>query len=475
MNNCTITAIATPPGSGGIGVIKISGSKSASIAAAIFKKANPTPNLRKHPHPVRLSDTPPSFVSHSLTYGYVVDPDSGQKIDEVLLTYMKAPRTYTREDIVEIQAHSGSVGLRAIMEMVLKQGAQLAEPGEFTKRAFLNGRIDLTQAEAVVDVINAKTETALNIATSQLNGKMKLDIESLRNRLTDTLCEIEAGIDFPDDVDGISDPKAIAQTLRKPILQSLDTLIKQYDSADILKDGLRLSVVGRPNVGKSSLLNRLIQRERAIVTAIPGTTRDLIEENFSINGIPIVITDMAGLHQTDDPIEVIGMNKAHESIQNSNLILFMVDSSQALTLEDRQIFERYRTKKIIVVINKIDLSDSATALKLPTSWKAIPAVRISALHDIGIDGLKETIEKLVWEEVGYDPETLIIPNLRHKTALEISRKAINRAIQGIGETRPFELVALDIKEAIDRLGEIMGINVREDILDQIFNRFCIGK
>ena len=456
-------------------MIKISGPKSAAIAASIFKKAN-VPRKPGNPlHPARLSETPTAFASHRLTYGHVVDPDSGQKIDEVLLTFMKAPRTYTREDVVEIQAHSGSVGMRAIMELVLKQGARLAEPGEFTKRAFLNGRIDLTQAEAVIDIINAKTETALNIATSQLNGKLKLDIERLRNLLTDTLTEIEAGIDFPDDVDEISDPKAIAQTLQKPILQSLDALIKQYDSADILKDGLRLSVVGRPNVGKSSLLNRLIQKERAIVTAIPGTTRDLIEENFSINGIPVVITDMAGLHKTDDPIEVIGINKAHESIQNSNLVLFMVDGSQSLTLEDRQIFERYRAKTIIVVINKIDLTQPDTGLKLPTSWKATPAVRISALYGIGIDGLKETIEKLVWDEIGYDPETLIIPNLRHKTALEISHEAVKRAIRGIDETRPFELVALDIQEAIDRLGEIMGINVREDILDQIFNRFCIGK
>jgi tRNA modification GTPase len=475
MNNCTITAIATPPGSGGIGVIKISGSKSGSIAAAIFKKVHLNHTVRKHQHPPRLTDTQPSFKSHRLTYGYIVDPDSGKKLDEVLLTFMKAPRTYTREDIVEIQAHAGSVGLRAIMELVLKQGARLAEPGEFTKRAFLNGRIDLTQAEAVIDIINAKTETALNIATSQLNGKMKLDIERLRNCLTDILTEIEAGIDFPDDLEGISDPKQIAKTLQKPILQSLDALIKQFDSADILKDGLRLSVVGRPNVGKSSLLNRLIQKERAIVTAIPGTTRDLIEENFSIDGIPIVVTDMAGLHQTDDPIEVIGINKAHESIQNSNLILFMVDSSQPLTPEDWHIFERYRTKKIIVVINKIDLTDPGAGLNLPDPWKSIPAVRISALHDIGIDDLKKTIEYLVWNEMDYDPETLIIPNMRHKIALEISRKAVNSAMQGIGETRPFELVALDIQEAIDRLGEIIGINVREDIMDQIFNRFCIGK
>jgi tRNA modification GTPase len=475
MNNFTIAAIATPPGSGGIGVIKISGSKAAPIAASIFQRANSKDSPRKDPLLPRLSDTELSFKSHALYYGYVTDLDSGKKIDEVLLTFMKAPRTYTREDVVEIQAHSGSIGLRAIMELVLRQGARLAEPGEFTKRAFLNGRIDLTQAEAVIDVINAKTDTALNIATSQLDGKMKFGIERLRIRLLEIFTEIEAGIDFPDDVDEIADPNNITGILQHHILQSLDGLIKQCDSADILRDGLRLSVVGRPNVGKSSLLNRLIQKERAIVTSIPGTTRDLIEETFSINGIPIVITDMAGLHQTDDPIEVIGINKAHESIQNSNLILFMVDSSQLLTPADWQIYEMYRKRNIILVINKIDLLNSGAGFDLPVSWQAIPAARISALHDIGIDGLKETIESLVWNDIVYDPETLIIPNIRHKIALEKSREAVASAILGISEDRPFELIAIDIQEAINRLGEIMGINVREDVMDQIFSRFCIGK
>ena len=277
------------------------------------------------------------------------------------------------------------------------------------------------------------------------------------------------------DVDDIADSDNIAGILQHHIRQSLDGLIKQCDSADILKDGLRLSVVGRPNVGKSSLLNRLIQKERAIVTSIPGTTRDLIEETFSINGIPIVITDMAGLHQTDDPIEVIGINKAHESIQNSNVILFMVDSSQALSPADWQIYERYRKKNIILVINKIDLLNPSAGFDLPASWQSVPAARISALHDIGIDDLKKTIERLVWNDITYDPETLIIPNLRHKIALEKSREAVSNAIQELKGNRPFELIAIDIQAAINWLGEIMGINVREDIMDQIFSRFCIGK
>ena len=268
-------------------MIKISGSKALPIAASIFQRAHSNDNPRKHLPQTRLSDTKSFFKSHAFYYGYIKDPDNGKKIDEVLLTFMRAPRTYTREDVVEIQAHSGSIGLRAIMELVLRQGARLAEPGEFTKRAFLNGRLDLTQAEAVIDVINAKTDTALHIATSQLDGKMKFGIEGLRNRLLEILTEIEAGIDFPEDVAEIADPNNITGILQHHILQSLDGLIKQSDSANILRDGLRLSVIGRPNVGKSSLLNRLIQKERAIVTSIPGTTRDLIEETFSIKGFNI--------------------------------------------------------------------------------------------------------------------------------------------------------------------------------------------
>jgi len=475
MNNFTIAAIATPPGRGGIGVIKISGSKALPIAASIFQRAHSNDNPRKHLPQTRLSDTKSFFKSHAFYYGYIKDPDNGKKIDEVLLTFMRAPRTYTREDVVEIQAHSGSIGLRAIMELVLRQGARLAEPGEFTKRAFLNGRLDLTQAEAVIDVINAKTDTALHIATSQLDGKMKFGIEGLRNRLLEILTEIEAGIDFPEDVAEIADPNNITGILQHHILQSLDGLIKQCDSAIILRDGLRLSVIGRPNVGKSSLLNRLIQKERAIVTSIPGTTRDLIEETFSINSIPIIITDMAGLHKTDDPIEVIGINKAHESIQNSDLILFMVDSSQPLTPADRQIYEKYRKRDLILVINKIDLLNNGAGFDLPDSWQSVPAARISALHDIGIDGLKETIESLAWNDIAYDQETLIIPNMRHKIALEKSRDAVSGAILGISQGRPLELIAIDIQESIHRLGEILGINVREDIMDQIFSRFCIGK
>ncbi|UCH22966.1 MAG: tRNA uridine-5-carboxymethylaminomethyl(34) synthesis GTPase MnmE [Deltaproteobacteria bacterium] len=475
MKNSTIAAIATPPGSGGIGVIKISGPGSLPIADAIFKRTHSNSNHLSDQTSLQRNESPVSFKSHMLYYGHIVNPDNGRMIDEVLLTSMKAPRTYTREDVVEIQSHAGSVGLRAIMELVLRQGARLAEPGEFTKRAFLNGRIDLTQAEAVIDVINAKTDTALNMAATQLNGQMKAGIESMRNWLTEILAEIEAAIDFPDDVGEIVDVKKTIRVIQQGVVQPLNDLIKQYDSASILRDGIKLSVVGRPNVGKSSLLNRLVQKDRAIVTSIPGTTRDLIEETFNINGIPIVITDTAGLHETNDPIEVIGINKAHESIENADLILFMIDCSHPLTPADRQIYEKYQNRKMILIINKIDLIKDGAEFEIPAAWKTATTVRISVLYDIGINDLKDRIEHLALNGIEYNLEALIIPNIRHKLALEESLKALSAATQAISENRPLELIALDIKEAIDRLGDIIGVNVREDVIDQIFSRFCIGK
>jgi tRNA modification GTPase len=475
MENHTIAAIATPPGSGGIGVIKISGANALPIVSAFFRKANSTPSHRKDHLPPHKNGARLSLESRRLYYGHVNDPDTGKTIDEVLVTFMKAPRTYTREDVVEIQAHSGSVGLRSIMELVLRQGARLAEPGEFTKRAFINGRIDLTQAEAVIDVINAKTKTALKIAASQLNGRMKTGIETMRSRLLEILTEIEAGIDFPEDISEGSTADKTIQVLQKDVRQPLDGLIKQCDSATVLRDGLRLAVVGRPNVGKSSLLNRLVQKDRAIVTSIPGTTRDVIEETFNIQGIPILIMDTAGLHETQDPIEVMGINKAHESIEKSDLILFMVDCSQSLTPADTMIYQAYQNRKMIIVINKIDLIENDIGFDVPISWGTTPRVRISALHDIGISHLKDSIETLVLNDFEYDPQALIIPNIRHKQALVESLEAVSKAIQGLRENRPYELIAIDVQQALDRLGEIIGINVREDVMDQIFSRFCIGK
>lgn len=471
MDNPTIAAVATPIGRGGIGIIRISGEKALRIAATIFKRSRLASD-----HNADICDLSfARFKSYRLYHGYVVDPANGRRLDEVLLAIMKAPRSYTGEDVVEIQAHSGHVVLSSILELVLKNGARLAEPGEFTKRAYINGRIDLTQAEAVVDIINARTNKALEIAFTQLKGDMRMSVETIRDLLSDVFAEINASIDFPDDVTEIVDLDTAIKTLQDKVVARLKELIELYENAHVLRDGLKLVVVGRPNVGKSSLMNRLLQKERAIVTSTPGTTRDFIEEPLGIRGIPVIITDTAGLHETDDPVEVIGIKKTYEHTDLSDLVLFMLDASCRITEEDYKIYERISDRTLIIVINKSDLVDDKHRLDMPDSWINIPRVKISALYNQGLDRLKDLIAEISLSEQGFDIEHAIIPNLRHKTALEKSLRAASSAVEGMRMRTHFELIAIDIKEAMDSLGEITGVNANEDMLDKIFSRFCIGK
>ena len=388
---------------------------------------------------------------------------------------MSAPHTYTREDVVEINTHSGHVVLAATLELVLKQGARLAEPGEFTKRAYLSGRIDLTQAEAVVDIINSRTDKALEIAASQIRGDLKQKVEAIRDILLESLTEIEAAIDFPEDVEDIvKDGKAVAVIANKAI-EPLKELIQQYKEAHILRDGIKMAVVGKPNVGKSSLMNRLIQNDRAIVTSIPGTTRDLIEETLNIGGIPVVVADTAGLHETDDPVEVIGIQKTEEYINRSDLVLFMIDASEPLAREDHRIYETIHNKRSVLVLNKIDLVNNKDGPDLPDTWEQTPAVKISALYGEGLGALKDLIVKIVMGGFQLEAENATIPNLRHKIALERCLQLTASAVAAINNKTPFELIAIDIQEAINALGEIVGLTTREDVIDQIFSRFCIGK
>ena len=467
----TIAAIATPMGSGGIGIIKISGKDAFSIAASIFQ--------RSCDPPYELQDrTPPFFSSlrsHRLYHGHIVNTENGKVLDEVLVSKMEAPRTYTREDIVEINTHSGHVVLGSILDLVLKSGARLAEPGEFTKRAYLNGRIDLTQVEAVIDIINSRTEKSLEIATSQIKGELKTTIESIRSTLLDILTDAEAAIDFPDDVGEIIHADEAIEVLEKKVIEVLKKLVDQYENARYFRDGLKMAVIGRPNVGKSSLMNRLIQQDRVIVTPIPGTTRDLIEETLNIHGIPVVIADTAGLHDTDDPVEVIGIEKTQEYINGSDLILFMMDASDPLTGDDIKIFETAKQKRLIMVINKIDLVEDDFDIAIPDPWGDIPRVNISALYARGLERLKDLIAQLATGENPIEVRNRIVPNLRHKIALEKSLELAVSAAQEVRNGTPFELIAIDIREAIDRLGEIIGVSAREEVLDQIFSRFCIGK
>lgn len=474
MDDSTIAAIATPTGIGGIGIIKISGQDAVSIAISLFQ-----PSCRRE----LFSKKGISVQSHHLYHGHITDPENGHLLDEVLLTIMRSPRSYTREDVVEIQAHSGHVVLRSILNLVLKKGARLAEPGEFTKRAYINGRIDLTQAEAVIDIINAKTDKALEFAVAQIRGNMRAQIESVKDALLNILAGTEAAIDFPEDIEEDADMEAILDTLQNEVIHPLNDLIGHYKNAHFLRDGLKTLIVGRPNVGKSSLLNALIRKERAIVTPVPGTTRDAIEEILNIRGIPIIITDTAGMHETDDPIEILGIGKTREYIDEADLILFVTDLSEPFADDDHKIYETIRHKIFVIVANKSDLVDEGFYPDIPDFWKLsnpdredqnIRVIKTSAIYKKGTDALMDFIADRFMGE--YQGNNAVIPNLRHKMALEKSLQAVTAAAEGIHKGTPSELISIDIKEAIDVLGEITGTVIKEaDVLDQIFNRFCIGK
>ncbi len=475
MKDSTITAVATPPGRGGIGIIKISGKDALSIAESIFVKRKRNSLSAEKGINKSCSKKTKYFESHKLYLGNIVNKEKEKNIDEVLLSVMKAPNSYTKEDVVEINAHSGHIALNEILKLVIERGARLAQPGEFTKRAFINGRIDLTQAEAVIDIINAKTKIALEIASSQVAGKMKKRVGLIRETLINILTEIDAAIDFPDEVGDDLNINRIKRRIDQEALKPIEKLLDNFEKGHVIKEGIRLVVAGKPNVGKSSLMNSMANKERAIVTSFPGTTRDVIEESININGIPAIISDTAGLHDSSDPVEVLGIRKAYEHINVSDIILFMIDASEKLTKEDYRIQKDFKFKEMILVINKIDLVKEDSIIKIPEKWKNIKKVKISALYDRGIDELKKIIEKVYLGDFGNSIQNRIIPNLRHKAEIEKCLKSILRVKHGLKDEEPFELIAIDIKEAIDCLENIIGVSVKEEVLDRIFNRFCIGK
>jgi len=459
MNDSTIAAVATPIGAGGIGIIKISGQNALPIASHIFRSSHSSISNTEDKDSADIS----SFKSHHLYHGYIVDPENRRVVDEVLLAVMLAPHSYTREDVVEIQAHSGPVVLRSILDLVLKHGA------------YINGRIDLTQAEAVIDIINARTNKSLEIATTLIKGEMQLCIERISDYLFNFLAKINAAIDFPEDVEEIINVDRITDVFQNDIINTIKDLIGQYDNGHILRDGIKLVIVGKPNVGKSSLMNCLIKKERSIVTAVPGTTRDLIEESFSLSGMPVIIADTAGLHDTDDPVEVIGINKAKDYIDCSDLILFIIDGGSILTHGDHEIFKMINTRNSILIINKSDLFSDRHTVNTPDNWRKMPRVEISALYNRGLDELKDLIVKISLGENSFDPQAVIIPNLRHKLILDRCLVSLSSAVNGLNRGSPLELIAIDVKEVVDSLGEITGGSADNDVIDQIFSRFCIGK
>jgi tRNA modification GTPase len=477
-NSDTIAAIATSGGKGGIGIIKISGLNAFAAARAIFKpieRPQDSNAVATSAHQGREGHKAFEFESHRLYYGHIRDPENGELLDEVLLSAMKAPQTYTREDVVEINAHGGAMVLHAILQLVLKKGARLAEPGEFTQRAFANGRIDLTQAEAVIDVINARTQKSLQLAAAQVSGKLRKQITSIRDGLIDLLTRIEAAIDFPDDVAEFIQTEDTLKSLQGKVLKPLKRLIRNYVDAHVFRDGLAVAVVGRPNAGKSSLLNQLVQKDRAIVTDVPGTTRDVIEETLNLEGIPVIISDTAGVHHTDNPVEKIGIEKTLEHVNGSDLVLFMIEANRPLGPEDHLIYDQINSKPTIIVFNKIDLIQEGNETVLPVNWRFDDKVRISALYDQGIDQLKDKVVKMAGGQNRLDFSGVIVPNLRHKMLLETSLDAAESVIEQLQNGTSCDLVAIHLQEAIDALGIISGDNVKVDVLNEIFSRFCVGK
>ncbi len=499
MENDTIAAISTPIGFGGIGIIKISGKKALSIATSIFKRSSNKSRKISTSVSKQLPNSPlltaglaneletesipfgrnfhpacgGELQSHRLYHGNIINPENAKTIDEVLLSVMKAPHSYTKEDVVEINVHSGIVVLKTILDLVLSKGARLAEPGEFTKRAFLNGRIDLTQAEAVIDLINAKSGKALEIANAKAGGDLRFYIQDIIKALTEILIKIDAAIDFPEDVE-ILDLTTAIYTVERDIIQALKKLIADYDEGHILREGLRVVIAGRPNVGKSSLMNQLLKKDHAIVTSVPGTTRDILEETLIVSGIHTIITDTAGLHDSDDPVEMIGMKKTREKIKEADVILFMVDAVTAFKKTDYEIYESIKEIPAILVINKIDLVSEDCDIKINDEIKMLPVARISALYNIGIDSLKEKIKNIFKNKTNHYSFD-IIPNMRQKIALDKSIYSVELFVNGLQSGLPFEIVSIDLKDAIESLKEVLGLKIKEDILDQIFSRFCIGK
>ncbi|MDQ7028676.1 MAG: tRNA uridine-5-carboxymethylaminomethyl(34) synthesis GTPase MnmE [Ardenticatenia bacterium] len=453
----TIAAIATPLGEGGIGIVRLSGPDALAILRRIFR-------------PVRGGGPTWQPISRRLTYGHVVDPTTDQVVDEVMAVYMRAPRTYTRQDMVELHAHGGFVPLRAVLTVVLSQGARLAEPGEMTLRAFLNGRLDLAQAEAVLDAVRARTEAGLQAAMRQLGGHLSAEIGAARQRVLDVLAHLTALIDFPeDDVP----PQDIVPAL-EAVIRHLERLLRHADKGILLREGVRVAIVGRPNVGKSSLLNRLLRHDRAIVTDVPGTTRDVLEETLNVRGIPVVVVDTAGIRHTEDVVEAIGVERSRTAIAQADLVLLVVDASQPLTPEDAAIAAEVEGRPAIVVLNKMDLPAMLTPDAVPLLPTA-PRVSLSAVTGEGIDELENTLFALVTGGAVMPAHTALVTNPRHKAALQHALEHVCAALETYRAGLPPDLITVDLHAAVNRLGEITGETATEDLLETIFSRFCIGK
>jgi tRNA modification GTPase len=463
----TIAAISTPIGESGIGIVRISGPKTLEIAQEVFRDKN----LNK----TKIKD----FFSHTVHYGFVIDPENGEKVDEVILALMKKPQTYTREDIVEFNCHGGILSLRKVLETVINCGARIAEPGEFTKRAFLNGRIDLSQAEAVIDLIQAKTERSLSSSLAQLEGNLKDKIINLRDKVMRITAEIEAPMDFPDQDIKELDSTEIQKRI-KNILKEVFSLLETLDYGKILKEGINTVIVGKANVGKSSLFNALLRENRAIVTHLPGTTRDTIEELINLKGIAFKIIDTAGFKTPENVIEKISLERMRKFLDKADLVLTMFDANTLLSEEDIKVIQetnraKERNKKVITIENKIDLEEKIERQKLFELLNIKEDIKISLKDRVGIEKLEEELTMTAFNGITIPQNGVIINNVRQAKALKRAKLGLKHILEGTKKKIPHDLLTVDLKDVLDSLGEITGESISDEITNNIFSRFCIGK
>ena len=453
----TIAAVATAYGEGGIGIIRISGEKSLDILEEIFEF-----------HGIE------EIVNRRMTYGKIVDRDNGHTIDEVLAVYMKGPATYTAEDVVEINCHGSTVSLRKTLSLVLRKGARLAEPGEFTKRAFLNGRIDLSQAEAVIDVVKAKTDKSFDVALSQLEGGLSSYIRDIRQNLLDLLVDITVNIDYPDeDIEEITYDKLEINI--KQIGDMIEKLLSTASSGRMIREGIRVAIAGKPNVGKSSLMNGLLRETRAIVTEIPGTTRDTIEEALSIRNIPVYLIDTAGIRETSDKVEKLGIEKSKEAFNNADFIIFIMDGSEEISSEDEEIIEYLKERKCLVLINKKDLEQKIDSVQIKNMLPNSQIIKTSLINGDGIEEIENSIEELVYGGEITQSESMMVNNVRHINLLTDSCNSLEDALQMAVNREALDFIEIDVKNAYELTGEIIGESVNDDIINEVFARFCLGK
>ncbi|HDZ5729700.1 TPA: tRNA uridine-5-carboxymethylaminomethyl(34) synthesis GTPase MnmE [Staphylococcus aureus] len=455
----TITSISTPMGEGAIGIVRLSGPQAVEIADKLYKG--------KH----LLNDVP----SHTINYGHIIDPESKEVVEEVMVSVLRAPKTFTREDIIEINCHGGILTINRVLELTMTYGARMAEPGEFTKRAFLNGRIDLSQAEAVMDFIRSKTDRASKVAMNQIEGRLSDLIKKQRQSILEILAQVEVNIDYPeyDDVEDATTEFLLEQS--KEIKQEINRLLDTGAQGKIMREGLSTVIVGKPNVGKSSMLNNLIQDNKAIVTEVAGTTRDVLEEYVNVRGVPLRLVDTAGIRETEDIVEKIGVERSRKALRQADLILFVLNNNEALTQEDYTLYEVVKNEDVIVIVNKMDLEQNIDINEVKDMIGDTPLIQTSMLKQEGIDELEIQIRDLFFGGEVQNQDMTYVSNSRHISLLKQARQTIQDAIDAAESGVPMDMVQIDLTRTWEILGEIIGETASDELIDQLFSQFCLGK